>query len=98
MFLAHKRIVLKLAQFVVEVPNAAIDEDFAELRRRWDDDQVVETIAVVSTFGFFNHWNDTLATVLEPSPLQFAEYHLSDASWTVSKHVARGAGGSVCRL
>jgi len=89
LFLAHKRIVLKIAQCVVQVPNAATDEDFAELRRRWDDDQVVETIAVVSTFGFFNHWKDTLATVLEPSPLQFAEYHLSDASWNVSKHVAR---------
>ena len=73
MFLAHKRIELKIAQCVVEVPNAATDEDFAELRRRWDHDQVVETIAVVSTFGFFNHWNDMLATVLEPSLLQFAE-------------------------
>ena len=71
------------------MPNAATDEDFSELRRRWDDDQVVEIIAVVSTFGFFNHWNYTLATVLEPSPLQLAEYHLPDASWTVSKHVAR---------
>ena len=55
------------------MPNAATDEDFAELRRRWDHDQLVETIAVVSTFGFFNHWNDMLATVLEPSLLQFAE-------------------------
>ena len=67
----------------------ATDEDFAELRRRWDDDQAVETIAKVSIFGFFNHWNYRLATVMEPSPLQFAEYHLSDASWTVSKHVPR---------
>lgn len=73
MFLAHKRIELKIAQCVVEVPNAATDEDFTEQRRRWDHDQVVETIAVVSTFGFFNHWNDMLATVLEPSLLQFAE-------------------------
>ena len=89
MFLAHKRIELKIAQCVVQEQNAATDEDFAELRRRWDDDQAVETIAVVSIFGFFNHWNDRLATVMEPSPLQFAEYHLSDASWTVSKHVAR---------
>ena len=50
---------------------------------------MVETIAVVSTLGFFNHWKDMLATVLEPSLLQFTENHLSDTGWTVSKHVAR---------
>ena len=81
--------MLQISQCVAQVPNAFTDEDFAELRRHWGDDQMVETIAVVSTLGFFNHWKDTLATVLEPSLLQFAENHLSDTGWTVSKHVAR---------
>ena len=89
LFLALYSIVLQISQCVAQVPNAFTDEDFAELRRHWGDDQMGETIAVVSTLGFFNHWKDKLATVLEPSPLQFAENHLSDTGWTVCKHVAR---------
>ncbi len=80
--------MLRIAQSVAQVPNAVTDEDFEELRQYWDDDQVVEIIAAISTFGFFNRWNDTLATELESSPLQFAKDNLSDAGWDVGKHVA----------
>lgn len=88
LFSDAERIVLKIAQCVAQVPNAVTDEDFEELRRHWSDEQVVEIIAAISTFGFFNRWNDTLATELESSPLQFAEDHLSDAGWNVGKHAA----------
>ena len=77
--------MLKIAQCVAQVPT---DEDFEELRHHWDDEQVVEIVAAISTFGFFNRWNDTLATELEASPLQFAQDHLSDAGWSVGKHAA----------
>ena len=82
LFSDAERIVLRIAQCMAQVT----DEDFEELRRHWDDDQVVEIIAAISTFGFFNRWNDTLATELEASPLQFAREHLSDAGWKVGKH------------
>lgn len=88
LFSDAERIVLKIAQCVAQVPNAVTDEDFAELRAHWSDDQVVEIIAAISTFGFFNRWNDTLATELESSPLQFAREHLSGAGWNVGKHAA----------
>ena len=88
LFTDAERIVLRIAQSVAQVPNAVTDEDFEELRQHWDDDQVVEIIAAISTFGFFNRWNDTLATELESSPLKFAQDNLSDAGWDVGKHVA----------
>ena len=88
LFSDAERIVLRIAQSVAQVPNAVTDEDFEELRQHWDDDQVVEIIAAISTFGFFNRWNDTLATELESSPLQFAKDNLSDAGWDVGKHAA----------
>ena len=88
LFTDAERIVLKIAQGVAQVPNAVTDEEFDELRQHWDDEQVVEIIAAISTFGFFNRWNDTLATELESSPLQFAQDHLSDAGWNVGKHAA----------
>ncbi len=89
LFSDAERIVLRIAQCVAQVPNAVTDEDFEELRRHWDDEQVVEIIAAISTFGFFNRWNDTLATELESSPLQFAKEHLSGAGWNVGKHAAK---------
>lgn len=88
LFSDAERIVLRIAQSVAQVPNAVTDIDFEELRRHWNDDQVVEIIAAISTFGFFNRWNDTLATELESSPLKFAEEHLSGAGWNVGKHKA----------
>ena len=88
LFSDAERIVLRIAQSVAQVPNAVTDTDFEELRRHWNDDQVVEIIAAISTFGFFNRWNDTLATELESSPLKFAEEHLSGAGWNVGKHKA----------
>lgn len=88
LFTDAERIVLKIAQSVAQVPNAVTDDDFEELRRHWDDDQVVEIIAAISTFGFFNRWNDTLATELESSPLRFAQDHLSGGGWNVGKHAA----------
>ena len=88
LFTDAERIVLKIAQCVAQVPNAVTDEDFGELRHHWDDEQVVEIVAAISTFGFFNRWNDTLATELEASPLQFAQDHLSDAGWSIGKHAA----------
>ena len=88
LFSDAERIVLRIAQSVAQVPNAVTDSDFEELRKHWDDDQVVEIIAAISTFGFFNRWNDTLATELESSPLKFAQENLAGAGWSVGKHAA----------
>jgi hypothetical protein len=46
----------------------------------------VEIVAVISTFGFLNRWNDTMATTLEASPLKFGTGHLADHGWVAGKH------------
>ncbi|MEK9645180.1 MAG: carboxymuconolactone decarboxylase family protein [Alphaproteobacteria bacterium] len=83
-----ERVALRVAQGAAQAPNAVTDADFEELRKHWDDGQVVEIIATISVFGFFNRWNDTMATELESNPLRFAEEHLSPAGWNVGKHAA----------
>lgn len=88
LFTEGERAALRVAQGAVQVPNAVTDAEFEELRRHWNDGQVVEIIATISVFGFFNRWNDTMATELESSPLRFAEDHLSQAGWQVGKHAA----------
>ena len=81
-----ERAALRFAQAASHVPNAVTDADFAELRRHFDDDAILEIIAAVAFLGFLNRWNDTLATPLESAPWRFAEQHLEAAGWTPGKH------------
>ncbi len=81
-----ERAALRFAQAAGQVPNAVTDADFAELRRHFDEDQILEIVAAVALLGFLNRWNDTLATPLEANPRNFAERHLAAAGWTVGKH------------
>ena len=66
---------------------ASRENAFAELRRHFDDDQIVEIVAVLALLGFLNRWNDTLATPLEVGPRNFAQCHLAAAGWKVGKHL-----------
>jgi len=86
-----ERAALRFAQAAGQVPNAVTDADFAELRRHFDEDEILEIVACVALLGFLNRWNDTLATPLEAAPRDFAERHLTAADWTLGKH----AGGPV---
>ncbi len=81
-----ERAALRFAQAAGQVPNAVTDADFAELRRHFDEDEIVEIVAAIAFLGFLNRWNDTLATPLEAAPKDFAERHLADAGWTLGKH------------
>ena len=70
------------------VPNGVEDEDFDELRKHYNEREIVEIVAVISLFGFLNRWNDTLATELEASPLRFADAHLAAHGWQPGKHAS----------
>lgn len=52
LFSAAERAALDIAVAGGCVPNAVTDEMFAELRKHWSDDQVVEIVGVVAMFGF----------------------------------------------
>lgn len=87
LFSDAERAALDVAVAAGCVPNAVTDQMFAELRKYWDEDQIVEIVGVIALFGFLNRWNDTLATPLEDEPLEFATKHLSSRGWTPGKHV-----------
>ena len=86
LFSDAERAALQVARGAGLTPNAVTDEDMAELRRHFDDEQVVEIVAVIANFGFLNRWNDTMATELERSPLAWAQLHLSEHDWRPGKH------------
>ncbi len=69
-----------------QVPNVVTDEDFTEMRRHYDDDQIAGIVAAVSMFGFLNRWNDTMATDLEDAPMAFGLRVLASNGWEPGKH------------
>ena len=60
-----ERAALEFAAAAASVPGAVTAETAAELRRYWDDGEIVEITGVVALFGFLNRWNDAMATELE---------------------------------
>lgn len=90
LFTEAERVALRFAKRAGAVPNAATNEDFTSLREYYSDEEIVEIVGVIAYFGFLNRWNDTFATELEGSPLDFAEAVLSDTGWSAGKHNPQG--------
>lgn len=81
-----ERAALDFAFAASVVPNAVTDEHFAELRRHWSEDQIVEIVATIAMFGFLNRWNDTMGTPLEAKPMAAGDRLLRRGGWTPGKH------------
>jgi uncharacterized peroxidase-related enzyme len=80
-----ERAALRFARDASLVPNEVTPTHFEELRRHWDEGQIVEILAVVGLFGFLNRWNDTMATTLEAEPTALASARYG-AHWEAGKH------------
>lgn len=85
-FSGAERAALRLAFDAGVVPNSVTDEHFKELRDYFDEGQIVELVANISLMGFLNRYNDTMASELEDTPLDFASRHLSKGGWSAGKH------------
>jgi alkylhydroperoxidase family enzyme len=81
-----EKSALRLARDAASVPNRVEPEHFEELRAHWSDRQIVEILAVISLAGWFNRWNDSIATVTDQESVDFAEKQLRDVGWELGKH------------
>ena len=81
-----ERVALDFAIAAGGQPNGVTEEMFAEMRRHWNETQIVEIAAVVAVFGFLNRWNDTMATPLEQEPVHVGEKYLASHGWSAGKH------------
>ena len=86
LYSAAERATLDFAIAAASVPNTVTDAMFAELRKYWTEEQIVEIVGVISLFGFLNRWNDTLATPLEDEPNQVGQKYLASSGWQIGKH------------
>ena len=82
-----ERVALDFAIAAAGQPNGVTDAMFAEMRKHWNETQIVEIAAVVAVFGFLNRWNDTMATPLEEEPIHVGEKFLSGHGWSAGKHL-----------
>ena len=81
-----ERAALRFARDASVVPNEVTPAHFADLRRSWDEGEIVEILAVVGLFGFLNRWNDSVATDLEDVPNAFARRTIGPHGWEPGKH------------
>lgn len=64
-FSAAEKAALRLARDGAQVPNMVEPGHFAELRSHYSDRQIVEMLAVISLAGWYNRWNNSIATVTD---------------------------------
>ena len=86
LFSAGERAVFDLAIAASLVPNAVSDEIAEEMRKHWDEGEIVEIMGVIALFGYLNRWNDSMGTQLEDPAAEDAQKHLSVKGWSRGKH------------
>ena len=89
-FTAAERAALEYAAAAASVPGAVTPEIGLELRKHWDDGEIVEITGVIALFGFLNRWNDAMATELEAPAAADGQRWLSARGWTAGKHGRHG--------
>lgn len=86
LFSEAERSAIRFAQASSSVPNMVTDEDFDELKKHYTEYQIIEMLSIIGLYGFFNRWNDSLATPLEDGPKALAEKAIGKAGWVPGKH------------
>jgi alkylhydroperoxidase family enzyme len=95
LFSPPERAALEFALAAAQQPGSVDETIGGELRRHWDDGEIVEIAGVVALFGFLNRWNDAMGTTLEPAATADGEKHLARRGWSPGKH--RGGPGADTR-
>lgn len=91
LFSPAERAALRLGYHAALVPNEVTAADFDELKRHFDEGQIVEIVGTIALFGYLNRWNDTMATQLEAKAVDVASRAIGAVGWTAGKH-ARSDG------
>ena len=86
LFTDAERAALNLALHAGMVPNATEPEHFEAMKSYFSDREITEIVGVISLFGYLNRWNDTMATTLEPTAVEFASTQIGSLGWELGKH------------
>ena len=86
LFSDKERITLDYARAAASVPNAVSDALFAKMRLHWSEEELVDITSLIGLYGFFDRWNASMATPLEPEPLEVAQKYLAPHGWKPGRH------------
>ena len=64
-FSAGEKAALELAERVTQDPHAVDDEFWSELRQHYEEGEIIELLAAIGLFNYFNRFNDALR--MEPT-------------------------------
>lgn len=64
-FTAAEKAALRLAEKMTSDPHGFDDEQWNELRRHFDEGEIIELAASIGLFNYFNRFNDVLK--MEPT-------------------------------
>lgn len=81
-----EKAALDIAVAAGQIPNATTHAMFAELRKHWSEEQIVEIVSAVAMAGFLARWNTTMATPLEEEGIEIGDKYLSAQGWTGGVH------------
>ena len=85
-FSEAERAALRLARDGALVPNMVEPGHFASLRAHYSDRHIVEMLAVISLAGWYNRWNNSIATVTDRESVEWAAANLKAVGWELGKH------------
>lgn len=69
------------------IPNSVDEKIQVNLKKYWNDGEIVEMLGVISLFGFLNRWNDSMGTVLENDAINMGNKYLNNNNWEIGKHI-----------
>jgi uncharacterized peroxidase-related enzyme len=84
-----ERAALDFAVAASTIPNSVDDTIGENLRKHWDDAEIVEMLGVNALFGYLNRWNDSMGTEMEQGAIDSGMKYLSNKGWFVGKHQYR---------
>ena len=87
LFTKKEKIALEFAYKSSIIPNAVDDKIANELRKYWNDGEIVESLGVISLFGFLNRWNDSMGTEIEKPAYESGKNLIPKKEWNPSKHI-----------
>ena len=82
-----EKAALDFAFAAASVPNKVTEKLVSQLKRYWNDNDIVEIMGVIALFGFLNRWNDSMGSALEDLPIEKGKKYLKKpTNWTPGKH------------
>ena len=85
-FTDAERAAFDLAIAASSIPNAVDDEIAGNMRKHWDEGEIVEILGVIALFGYLNRWNDSMGTQLEEPAAADGNKYLNHKGWSKGKH------------